>query len=266
LRKKPVERRPPAEPVAAEAVPAREQLERLRQQQERLFAQLDAGRAHFQRLARSVWRVQEDERRRLARELHDGIGQNLTALKHQLEGLAPAADAEAQARLAAAISLCTDTLEDTRRMSRLLRPQILDDLGLEAALRWLARTVAEAAQLDVNVDVADLPDVLEGEIATLLFRIAQEALANVARHAQAQHARVHVRVREGRIELSVSDDGRGFEPEAALAAGREGKSSGLAGMRERVALFGGRFELRALPGSGTIVRANVPVAAPGGAA
>src|SRR3954463_9921821 len=121
---------------AASDASVREQLVRLREQQERLFAQLHSGEQHFKQLARSVWRVQEDERRRLARELHDGIGQQLTALRHRLDALARSVDGaqEASNPLHQALAICDATIQETRALSRMLRPQILDDLGLEAAL------------------------------------------------------------------------------------------------------------------------------------
>lgn len=119
----------------------------LRAHYQRLLERIEANEAEFRRLGRAVWRVQEDERRRLARELHDGIGQNLTALKHRLAllggELPPGSDA-LRAKLEAAIALCSATLEDTRKLSRLLRPPMLDDLGLEPSLRWLARSLGEA--------------------------------------------------------------------------------------------------------------------------
>src|SRR5688500_5280316 len=127
-------------------------LDRLRADVRALLQRLEANDRQFRGLARSVFRVQEEERRRIARELHDGIGQNLTALKHQLELLtAGAADPALLAGLQAGIDLCARTLADTRELSRLLRPQVLDDLGLAAALRWLGRAVGEPAGLAVAV-------------------------------------------------------------------------------------------------------------------
>lgn len=228
-------------------------IDHLRDDYRRLLERLEANEREFRRLGRAVWKVQEDERRRLARELHDGIGQNLTALKHglaQLEAELPPAQRE---RLQAAIALCHDTLEDTREMSRLLRPPILDDLGLEPALRWLARSVGESAALAVELEVENLPPV-DGEVQTLLFRVAQEALNNVAKHAQAQSVLVRLAGRGPMVLLHVADDGRGCDPKAALASG----GSGIGGMRERLRLYGGTLELHAEPGQGTRLRAALP--------
>lgn len=233
-------------------------LRELRQQYFDLLDRLQRNEREFRRLGRAVWRVQEDERRRLARELHDGVGQNLTALKHrlsQLDELLPR-DAAARAHLEGALALCGETLEDTRTLSRLLRPPILDDLGLESALRWLVRSQAEASGIDITLDLQPLPE-LDGEMQTLLFRVAQEALNNAAKHAQAQNVVVRLVARGDTLQLQVADDGRGFEPEQALKGG----GSGLGGMRERLRLYDGRLELHSAPGEGTRLRALVPLLA-----
>lgn len=241
--------------------PVRDQLAALKAQQERLFAQLAHGQHHFKQLARSVWRVQEDERRRLARELHDGLGQNLTALKNRLDAAAVdgSVPAAVRTRLLEAAALCAETLEDTRALSRMLRPQILDDLGVEAALGWLARSVGESAALAVEVETGALDEPLEGDLATLVFRVVQEALANVAKHANAGHALVKVGTRDRDLHVLVADDGVGCDPGEALARGTRGESSGLGGMRERVALFGGRLSFVSEPGEGTQLRVVLPL-------
>jgi two-component system sensor histidine kinase UhpB len=229
----------------------------LHEQYRHLLQRLEANEREFRRLGRAVWRVQEDERRRLARELHDGLGQNLTALKHRLAhlggGLEPGQQ-DLRGNLDAAIALCSEALADTRQLSRLLRPPILDDLGLEPALNWLARSMQEAAGVAVVVEIEPLPP-LDAELQTLLFRISQEGLNNVARHAAAGSVLLRL-VERGRIlQLQVIDDGRGFEVERAIGAG----GSGLSGMRERLRLFGGQLELRSSPGNGARLRATVPL-------
>jgi two-component system NarL family sensor kinase len=231
----------------------------LRQQYQELLERLQRNEREFRRLGRAVWRVQEDERRRLARELHDGVGQNLTAIKHRLATIAaslPADSAEARTALETTIALCGDTLEDTRHLSRLLRPPVLDDLGLEAALRWLARSQGEASDLDISVDIEARPP-LDTDLQTLLFRVAQEALNNIAKHAQARSVLLRLVSRAGLIQLQVADDGRGCEPEAAMQSG----GSGLGGMRERLRLYDGKLEMHSAPGEGTRLRAVVPMRA-----
>lgn len=252
-------------PLPNDDHPLREQLSHLKQQQERLFASLASGQQQFRHLARQVWRVQEEERRRLARELHDGLGGNLTALKHQIEALELALyeRPDLRERAAAALALTATTLEDTRALSRMLRPQVLDDLGLDAALNWLARHVAGSAGFRVEVDTANLYDTsVDADVATLVFRLVQEALANAAKHAAASHVLVHVSQREGQLSLLVSDDGVGCDPQAALKRNAEGLSGGLTGMRERVGLFGGRFNFVSALGEGTQLRVVLPVQAP----
>jgi len=226
----------------------------LRAQYERLLQRLEANEREFRRLGRAVWRVQEDEQRRLARELHDGIGQNLTALKHRLVQLGAGLTPEQRMQLDAAINLCSDTLADTRELSRLLRPQILDDLGLGPALQWLARSQRESSGMEVTVEIDSLPP-LDGDVQTLLFRVAQEALNNAAKHAEARSVLLRLVARSGLLQLQVVDDGRGCDPEQALLTG----GSGLGGMRERLRLYDGRLEIHSAPGAGTRLRAVVPL-------
>ena len=231
-----------------------EDFEALRAQYQRLLQRVENNEREFRRLGRSVWRVQEDERRRLARELHDGIGQNLTALKHRLVQLGDGIAPQQRIQLDAAIALCGEALEDTRELSRLLRPPILDDLGLEPALRALARSLGESARIEVSVEIDPLP-ALDGELQTLLFRVAQEALTNAAKHAQAHTVLLRATARGGFLHLLVADDGRGCDAERALVSG----GSGLSGMRERLRLYDGRLELSSTPGTGTRLRAVVPL-------
>jgi signal transduction histidine kinase len=237
----------------------RDQLFRLREQQERLFAQLHSGEQHFRQLARSVWRVQEDERRRLARELHDGIGQHLTALRHRLEVLARADPAASNGPLGEALALCETAIEETRALSRLLRPQILDDLGLEAALRWLARQTSEGSGCAVEVEVGPLPADLDGDLSTLVFRVAQEALTNAHKHARARNVVLRLILRSDHLLMLVVDDGEGCDIGEALAKSSSGVSTGLASIRERVRLFGGQLALDSRPGEGLQLRVTLPL-------
>ncbi len=250
-----------ASPGVDEAEAVRTQLDALKQQQAQLFADMAHGQQRFRQLARSVWRIQEDERRRFARDLHDGLGQNITAILHQLEQLAdePGLDGAAPKRVERAIDLCARALQETRTLARMLRPKILDDLGLCAALNWLGRSVSEGAGFAVDVDCEEeFPDP-GGDLATLVFRVVQEALNNVAKHASATHVLIKVGVRDGRLHLLVVDDGRGCDPDLALAADGSGSGSGLGSMRERIALFGGRLALVSSPADGTQLRASLPL-------
>jgi two-component system NarL family sensor kinase len=230
---------------------------------ERLFQRLIEGERRFRGLARAVWKVQEEERRRLARELHDGLGQSLTALTNQLERLqqrlAESDAGEIAARLDDAVDIARLALNESRELSRLLRPPVLDDLGLPAALSWLARTL-ERTGLRVEITVGGLDEErLDPEVETLVFRLVQEALTNVLRHAGVSRAQVALARTGGVLELRVSDDGRGFDLQAAFAGREAATGSGLRGMRDRLELFGGRLELASAPGQGTIVSAIVPL-------
>jgi two-component system, NarL family, sensor kinase len=251
----------PPDPMAAVV----ERVRRITTENERVFRQLIEGERRYRGLARAVWQVQEEERRRLARDLHDGLGQTLTALKTQLQRLEQKADdlaPELRERLADSVELAGLALQETREMSRLLRPPVLDDLGLVPALSWLARSLEERAGLAVELRAEELDHRLPPDLETLIFRVAQEALTNVLKHAGVTRVRVELLPRDGRIALTVSDRGTGFDAAAAAAVERPG--SGLRGMRDRVELFGGTFRVASAPGEGTEVEAEVPLAGGGG--
>ncbi|HEX5761328.1 MAG TPA: sensor histidine kinase [Thermoanaerobaculia bacterium] len=248
--------RPEPDPMAAVV----ERVRRITTENERLFRQLIAGERRYRGLARAVWQVQEEERRRLARDLHDGLGQTLTALKTQLARLEQKAEDLAPAlreRLADSVELAGYALNETREMSRLLRPPVLDDLGLLPALSWLARTLDERAGLVVELRAEGFERRLPPDLETLVFRVVQEALTNVLKHSGVPRARVTLALRDGRIALTVSDRGAGFDTDAARD---ERPGSGLRGMRDRVELFGGTFRIVSAPGEGTEVEAVVPLA------
>jgi signal transduction histidine kinase len=224
-----------------------------------LMRRLLHNEAEFRRLGRAVFRVQEDERRRIARELHDGVGQNLTALKHQLQLLRDQRDLDAdtlQARCAELIGLVGDTLQDTRQMSRLLRPQILDDLGLDAALAWLVRSLSTPTGPAIELDIDESAE-WDADQASLVFRIAQEALTNALKHAQATRIELTLDSVASGLRLTVTDDGHGFEARGKVRG--EAPTTGLSSMRERVHLFGGRFSVRSSIGAGCTIEAILPV-------
>jgi two-component system, NarL family, sensor kinase len=231
-----------------------------------LLRELVGSERRFRALAKAVWQVQEEERRRLARDLHDGLGQELTALKNQLELLSREAGGAGAgglgAKLASAVELAARALQDTRELSRLLRPPILDDLGLGPALSWLARTLRESAGLEVRVAGDGVEGRLDPDLEILVFRVAQEALTNVLKHSQARAAAVQLHRRGGWLELEITDAGRGFDAAGALDPARGTPGSGLRGMRDRLELFGGRLRITSAPGAGTRVHAAVPLPQP----
>jgi signal transduction histidine kinase len=204
---------------------------------------------------RRVVAGQELERRRLARELHDETGQALTSI---LLGLKAVEEAKSDERLADASrnlrELVVATLQDVRRLAVELRPKALDDFGLVPALERLVETFTEGTGIEVQLE-ARLGDTrLPGEIETTLYRLIQEALTNVVKHAHATTVSILLLRRDGRVTGIVEDDGRGFDPEEARADGL-----GLVGMRERAALVGGRLTIETAAGAGTTIAVEVPV-------
>jgi PAS domain S-box-containing protein len=200
-------------------------------------------------LSRRLIEVQESERRNIALELHDEIGQILTGLKLTLEMSARLPEGELRASLAAAQALVNELMARTRKLSLDLRPATLDHLGLHSALLRHLRHYTSQTQIEVDF----LHDGLEGkrfapELETAAFRIVQEALTNIARHADAEEATVSIWADENRLTVEIEDDGKGFEAEAAFAVHQ---SSGLAGMRERALLLGGNFTVESTLGGGS---------------
>ena len=243
--------------------------------------------------AARVLRAQETERRRLALELHDQTGQSLTALALHAEAIAQRlsgeqSEAATQARIQAERLrvLVQQTLADVQTLSRQLRPPMLDDLGLPAALRWLMKDAGARLGVKGRVRIRELPLVVDdmpddslslvmpqpsakeqliarlpGDVETALFRIAQESLTNAARHGRAQRVRIALRHTATHVVLTVADDGQGFQ-----VAGRPNAQTrrmpgglGLEGMRERARSLGGSCLVRSWPGRGTVVRVTLPV-------
>ncbi len=222
----------------------------------RMAAQLIRGMEwQTAELARVSWHMLEDQEataRRFSHELHDELGQSLTAVKANLASLGDAP------RVADTIGLVDDAIGNVRQMSQLLRPTILDDFGLEAGLRWLAEGFAARTGIDVKVESTysgRLPD----ETETHLYRIAQEALTNVARHSGAKHVKMSLHTEtqshgENLNELRVEDDGRGL-PETAKSV----RGLGLIGIRARARSLGGEAEIRSRPGAGVAVCVKAPI-------
>jgi signal transduction histidine kinase len=216
---------------------------------------LELSQERLRALSRRLLEVQEEERGRLARDLHDDIGQALTALKIQLESLARAAGPVGN-RIVECVETTRHTLERVRQLSLSLRPLQLDDLGLVAALRSHLDRQASVAGLTPHFDAAEAPHGVAPDIETACFRVAQEAINNVLRHARARNLWVRLFTAGGRLALSVRDDGGGFDLDAAKRRGAAGASLGLVGMEERIALAGGTLELRSAPGQGTVLLAT----------
>ena len=216
-------------------------------------------RAALRRLAANVVEAREEERRRISRELHDELGQRLSALKLELSGLRPAgARQPADARITGMLEMVDDTVAAVRRIAADLRPLMLDDLGLNAAIEALARDVTRRMGIDVTVRLGDDDPPVDDGTAIAIYRMVQEALTNVGRHSQATEAHVELLPEQDELLLSVRDNGIGF-PERSLH--QEGRF-GLLGIRERAIMLGGRLDVDNPPGGGGRIVVHLPLKPP----
>ncbi|MCH7642239.1 MAG: HAMP domain-containing protein [Chloroflexi bacterium] len=213
-------------------------------------------------LLKKVMTAQEEERRRIARDLHDQVGQSLTALTMSL-GSAEAELAElnpaASERIGELRRVAGDTIEEVRRMMADLRPSILDDMGLSAAVGWYLENHLERTGVKSSLEVSDLQTDLPEVVEITAFRVVQEALNNVMKHARAGHATVKLEGHSDRITGEIVDDGEGFDLSGVEPGADGGWAVGLLGMNERVTLLGGTLDIETAPGSGTSVRFVIPL-------
>ncbi len=231
------------------------------QETERLYHELQQKAAAHAQLLQQVIRVQEEERKRIARELHDDFAQTLTALTINLEAALqtlPAAMASLKDQLLHVQDLTMTTLGQTHWWIQDLRPRVLDDLGLVPAIRWYTETRLETLGVQVQLEVSSFKGRLPAELETTLFRVIQEAINNVAKHAQARQACIRLEFVDARVIAEVMDDGVGFDPQEFLTMHEGMRGIGLLGMRERVALLGGLLTVDSQPGRGTRIRIEVP--------
>ena len=207
--------------------------------------------------------AQERERQRVAQELHDGIGQSLTAIKFGLEQavgqIADFDSRQAAERLNNLIPMIQDAVEEVRRISMDLRPSTLDDLGVLATIKWFCREfgrIYAGIRIDREIDIAEnrIPDTLK----TVIFRVIQEALNNVAKHSRADRVKMDLRLKGGMVELTIEDNGTGFDLSEVLSSNRAVRGFGLASMRERTEISGGAFSMTSRPGRGTRIKASWP--------
>jgi signal transduction histidine kinase len=226
----------------------------------RLYAELQRRQESRGQLLQKVIAAQEDERRRIARELHDQTCQTLAALLVCLDVNHPGAAAALQRRARDASDLAERALDELHRLILDLRPSILDDLGLVAAVHWFADRHLGAAGIAVRCEFDGLDERLPPEVETTVFRVLQEALTNVERHAHAERVLVQVSRHDGVLAVEVEDDGQGFDPHQARPTATSLAGIGLLGMRERVELMGGTLTVESAPGAGTRVLISIPVA------
>ena len=222
--------------------------DRLRESEENLRA-----------LATHLQSVREEEQTRIAREIHDELGQSLTGLKMDLTWVAkrlPGGQKSLDKKLQAMSGLIDDTIQSVRRIATGLRPEVLDEVGLAAAIAWQAREFQKRTGIRCKFDMPTEAPEPDQERATALFRIYQEVLTNVARHAQATRVDIALKVNAGTLLLEVQDNGKGI----ADAQIENTKSLGILGMRERALLFEGKIDIDGAPGKGTRVSVSIPVA------
>lgn len=230
------------------------------------FNEVLQTRGELERLSLSLVEAQELERRALSRELHDEVGQSLSALLVDVANAAAASPPDnpgLEARHNSIRRLAEQSLHVIRNMSLLLRPSMLDDLGLVPALEWQAREMARRTGLAVQVEANDIPDELPEDVRTCVYRVVQEALNNCLRHAAARRVDIVLRLDDARLLVLVRDDGIGFDPQALRGQTHSGggrMGAGLIGIDERVRVLGGIVRVESSPGRGCLVQAELPLA------
>ncbi len=230
---------------------------RLERQSAARYQQVVRAQNELKELSARLVKAHEEERRAISRELHDEVGQSLSALLMELGNLAavvPRNLEPLQGHLESMRKLAESSVQVARNMSLLLRPSMLDDFGLVPALDWQAREISKRTGMAVSVDAGNISDQLPDDHNTCVYRVVQEALHNCARHAQAHSVRIRVRQAADRILLSIQDDGKGFDA-------RRVRGLGLVGMEERVEHLGGTFLVKSEPGHGTVLDVELPLPA-----
>jgi signal transduction histidine kinase len=226
-------------------------------------AELDAANQSLGELTARLMKLQDEERRRIARELHDSVGQTLAALSMNLSTIG--GDLERLLKTASAVTdsaaLVADMTADIRTISYLLHPPLLDEAGLSSALRWYIQGFAERSRIKVDLDVPEDFARLPRDLETAIFRVVQECLTNIHRHSKSPLARVRVAISGGDVVVEVEDEGRGIAPEKQVEIMSTGLPGvGVRGMRERLRQLGGSLEIKSTD-KGTVVVAHLPVAA-----
>ena len=224
-------------------------------------AALSEANERLRVLSRRLMEIQELERRAIARDLHDEIGQALTAIKLNLRELRSLPNCEpVEEQIADSLEILGQVLHHIRSLALDLRPSLLDELGLVPALRWYVGRQAERAGWDLHFVAEGVTTRPSPELEIACFRLTQEALTNVARHSQATKVEICLESGDHELALMIRDNGIGFDPQAIRIGARAGTSIGLSGMEERVRLMGGHFDIDSAPTKGTVIRAHFPLA------
>lgn len=226
-----------------------------------LNAMLNSMDRQRRRAAASVIKAQEEERKRIARELHDETAQSLTGLVigiRMAEESIPGSLPEIRERLHNISELAHQTLNEVHTMAVRMRPSVLDDLGLAAALRSHVKEFSSNTHIPVDLQLVGMTERLPAELETVLYRVVQEALTNIARHSGADSCRVSLKRRDGRIYATISDNGHGFDPETMMMSDK-GQGLGLHGMKERIELVGGSLDVDSVSDQGATIQLEVPV-------
>ncbi len=218
-------------------------------------------REQQRRYLRQIINAQEQERHRLSRELHDDTAQALIDVGHNIDGIM---DSSAQLpedfldRLCSLRQQVDRILENTRRALQGLRPPLLEEMGLKPALLWLCENLGKDADIDIDTSIDLAGKALTPEMEMVLFRVTQEAFSNIKRHSYANKVQLQLNIYQGKIRLSITDDGIGFNPISRENL-RIAEESGLIDMRERVHLVGGTLDVQSQPGNGTVLKVNIPL-------
>jgi two-component system sensor histidine kinase UhpB len=221
--------------------------------------ELERDRAQLRHLAVQVIEAQEGERKRIARELHDDTAQVLFAQLLRATALKHSPHEEVRETAGQMELLTVEAIESVRRLALELRPPALDDLGLREALEALAQRMSDTHGIAIDLDLSAFRQRLPSEVELVLYRVAQEALTNVVKHSLASRVTIVVRQQADQIDLTIDDNGKGFDPTMALVRDEEGLGLGLFGMEERVSLVGGVLAIRQLVPNGTRVAATIPI-------
>jgi signal transduction histidine kinase len=234
-------------------------------EQAKLYKRLDDARKRYQTLLRQMITIQEEERKRIARELHDETSQQLTALALNLQALTEmmemgnVKDTEIKAMLKRTHNIAVQAHAEVARLIRELRPTLLDTLGLPAAIRNLAETNLVSKGINVTTEFKGMEQRLSAETELTLFRVAQEAMSNIVRHSEAKKAIIRLECNKNECILHIEDDGKGFNVSEITRIEKDGRGAGLFGVRERVAAVGGEAYVESQPGKGAKAIAKVPV-------